>query len=312
MEPAPVIRRRLALAAAITLIALPVTVVPIEAARFHVNNRDNGSFVSSGVRRDYLLHVPPSYERSRPTPLVISLHGAGIWGAVQRDVSRWNEVADREGLIVVYPSARGQVVRVWREGVRPGASPDVTFLSALIDTIAAHYNIDPSRIYANGLSNGGGMSFALACALPDRIAAVGLVASAQFLPLAWCTNGLPVPMINFHGTADPVTPYRGGTSFVAPAERRVQNQETFSAHWAQRNGCAAAPIDTAIAADVTRRTYTRCTVDAGVVLYTILGGGHTWPGGGRVPDWFAGTTTQSISATVLMWDFFRQHPLRKP
>ena len=302
--------RRWVLGAALSLVGLPVVVVPIEAAAWYAANRDNGSFVSSGVKRDYLLYVPRSYDASKPTPLIVSLHGAGLWGAAQKDMSRWNDVADREGLIVVYPSgAGGRGVRVWHEGVRPGLSPDVTFIAALIDTISAHYNIDPARVYANGLSNGGGMSFALSCSLSDRIAAVGLVASAQFLPFIWCTDRHPVPMINFHGTADPEAPYKGGTSWVAPNERRLQNQLTFVASWAQRNGCAPNPVDSRVSPDVIRRVYTRCANHAAVELYTIEGGGHSWPGGGRVPEWFAGSTTYSINASSLMWAFFRAHPL---
>lgn len=297
------------MAAALTLLALPVIVVPIEAASWFSANRDNGSFVSSGVEREYLLYVPASYDRTRPTPLIISLHGAAIWGAVQRDISRWNDVADREGLIVVYPSGAGRRgVRVWHEGDRPGVSPDVTFIAALIDTIAAHYNIDPARVYANGLSNGGGMSFALSCSLSDRIAAVGLVASAQFLPFQWCTDRHPVPMINFHGTAD-FAWYKGGETWVAPNARRLQNQPRFVANWAQRNGCAPTPVESRVAPDVTRRVYTRCANNAAVEFYTIEGGGHSWPGGGRVPEWFAGSTTYSINASSLMWAFFREHPL---
>jgi polyhydroxybutyrate depolymerase len=301
--------RRWVLGAALSLIGLPVVVVPIEAVAWFAANRNNGSFISSGVKREYLLYVPKSYDRSRPTPLIISLHGAGLWGAAQRDMSRWNDVADREGLIVVYPSGAGRrVVRVWHEGVRPGLSPDVKFIAALIDTISAHYNIDPARVYANGLSNGGGMSFALSCSLSDRIAAVGLVASAQFLPFKWCTDRHPVPMINFHGTAD-LAPYKGGTSWVAPNGMRHQNQLTFTANWAQRNRCALSAVGSAVAVDVTRRTYTHCANDADVVLYTIRGGGHTWPGGGPMPEWFVGTTTRSIDASSLMWAFFRAHPL---
>ena len=73
--------RKMALAAALALVALPVVIVPIEAFSFYSANRDNGSFVSSGEEREYLLYVPRSYDRSKPTPLVISMHGAGLWGA---------------------------------------------------------------------------------------------------------------------------------------------------------------------------------------------------------------------------------------
>ena len=299
--------RRLVLGAALALIGLPVVVVPIEAVSFYLANRDNGSFVSSGVKREYLLHVPGSYDRSRPTPLIISLHGAGLWGAAQRDMSRWNDVADREGLIVVYPSGVGGTgVRVWHED----DGRDVTFIAALIDTISAHFNIDPARVYANGLSNGGGMSFALSCTLPDRIAAVGLVASAQLLPFTWCPDRHPVPMINFHGTSDGAAPYNGGTSWVVLDDKRFPSQLTWTANWAQRNHCAPNPVDSAVAPDVTRRAYVNCADDAAVVLYIIRGGGHTWPGGGRMPEWFAGLTNRSIDATSLMWAFYREHPLR--
>jgi polyhydroxybutyrate depolymerase len=304
--------RRFVLGAALALIGLPVVIVPIEAVAWYSENADNGSFVSSGVKREYLLYVPKSYESTRPTPLVISLHGAGIWGAVQRDLSQFNRVADREGFIVVYPSGiGGHGVRVWHEEEGPGLSRDVKFISELIDTLEAHYNIDSTRIYANGLSNGGGMSFALSCTLSHRIAAVGLVASAQLLPFKWCTDRHPVPMIDFHGTADPETPYRGGTSWVAPGHKGFASQLIWAASWAQRNKCAPRPTDSRIAPDVVRRVYTRCANGADVELYTIEGGGHTWPGGGHHPEWFVGRMSYSIDASQLMWEFFRQHPLAK-
>lgn len=92
------------LGAALAIVALPVILVPIEAVSYYVRNRGNSAIVSSGQTRDYLLHVPASYDGSKPVPLMISLHGAGLWGAAQKDISQWNAVADREGFIVVYPS----------------------------------------------------------------------------------------------------------------------------------------------------------------------------------------------------------------
>jgi polyhydroxybutyrate depolymerase len=303
--------RRFVLGATLAIMGLPVVVVPIEAVSFYAANRDNGSFVSSGVKREYLLYIPRSYDRSQLTPLIISMHGAGLWGAAQKDMSQWNRVADAEGFIVVYPSGiGGRGVRVWQEDDGHGRSRDVTFISALIDTISAHFSVDPARIYANGLSNGGGMSFALSCTLSHRIAAVGLVASAQLLPWKWCTDRHSVPMIDFHGTADPEVPYEGGTSWVAPGYKHFPNQLTWVANWAQRNRCAPKPVDSVVAPDVTRRVYTHCADDAAVVLYTIQGGGHTWPGGGPMPEWYVGRTSHSIDASRLMWDFFREHRLQ--
>jgi polyhydroxybutyrate depolymerase len=178
----------------------------------------------------------------------------------------------------------------------------------LIDTLKATYNVDSTRIYANGLSNGGGMAFVLSCTLSDRIAAVGMVGAAQLLPFGWCTDRRPVPMINFHGTADWAAPYHGGTSWVAPDP--FPDVQAWTKRWARRNRCALNPIDSAVAADVIRRAYTSCAGDAAVVLYTIRGGGHTWPGGGPLPEWFVGPTSQSIDASSLMWAFFQAHPLR--
>lgn len=300
--------RRVVLGAALALIGLPLAIVPIEAFTFYSANRDNGSFVSSGEKREYLLYVPKSYDRSRPTPLVISMHGAGLWGAAQKETSQWNDLADKERFIVVYPSGiGGEGLRVWRVEPGPDLMKDVRFISELIDTLKASYNIDSTRIYANGLSNGGGMSFVLSCTLSDRIAAVGMVAAAQTLPWSWCPDHRAVPMIAFHGTADPVVPYNGGSSWISP--RPFPSTPRWAENWARRNRCDTSPIKSEATADVTRRAYKNCADDAAVVLYTVQGGGHTWPGGTPLPEWFVGPTTRSINATSLMWSFFGEHPL---
>ena len=301
--------RKVVLGTVLALIGVPAILVPIEAARFYVRNRSNGSIVSSGQKREYLLYVPNSYDSTTPTPLVISMHGGAMWGAAQREMSRWNQVADEHGFIVVYPSGT-EFPRIWH-AVRPGAglTADVSFISELIDTLRSEYNIDPARVYADGMSNGGGMAFVLSCTLSDRIAAVGMVASAQFLPWSWCTDERAVPMIAFHGTADPLAPYRGGLSWVSPD--RFADIPTWAANWAQRNRCAPNPVESVVTTDVTRLEYTDCVGDAAVVLYTVIGGGHTWPGGAPQPEWYLGTTSNSVDATSQMWIFFREHPLRQ-
>jgi polyhydroxybutyrate depolymerase len=224
------------------------------------------------------------------------------------ETSRWNEVADAHGFIVVYPAGWGAGrMRIWRMG-GPGGPAEVRFISDLIDDLQARYNIDPRRVYADGLSNGGGMAFVLSCTLSDRIAAVGLVGSAQLLPWEWCTDTRPVPMVNFHGTEDRFTPYHGGKSPAAPDP--FPAVMTWTAHWARRNRCAAKAAESRVAPDVTRLEYTDCADDASVVLYTIEGGGHTWPGGGPLPEWFAGRTSDGVDATREAWTFFSAHPLR--
>ena len=162
-------------------------------------------------------------------------------------------------------------------------------------------------IYANGLSNGGGMSFALSCTLSDRIAAVGMVGAALLLPFSWCTDQRPVPMIAFHGTADRAAPYKGGFSWVAP--QRFQGVRAFTASWARRNRCGANPVDSVVATDVTRLEYTNALTTRRWCSTPLEGGGHTWPGGKPLPEWFVGPTSNGIDATSLMWAFFREHPL---
>src|SRR5205085_12629788 len=152
----------------------------------------------------------------------------------------------------------------------PGLERVVKFIADLIDTVSARYKIDRSRIYANGLSNGGGMAFALSCTMSDRIAAVGLVASAQTLPWSWCTDTKPIPMIAFHGTADPIIPFDGGTTWIS--SRAFPSIPRWCANWAKRNGCDPVPKERVVAADVTLREYARCTDDATVALYIVRGG----------------------------------------
>ena len=298
--------RRMVLGVVLALLGLPVVIAMTEEASFRIRNRSNGFFVSSGQEREYLLYVPRTYDRSKPTPLVISMHGAALWGAAQKEISQWNRVADAEGFIVVYPSGvKGVGPRIWRAGPGPGLMKDVRFISELIDTLQAAYNIDPARIYADGLSNGGGMAFALSCTLSDRIAAVGVVASALFLPWSACTDRRAVPMIAFHGTADRTAPYHGGRSWVAP--NVFPDIPRWAGRWAERNRCAPDAIDSVVAVDVTLRRYTNCADGAAVALYTVLEGGHTWPGGGLLPEWSAGTTSNSVDASSQMWAFFREH-----
>jgi polyhydroxybutyrate depolymerase len=176
----------------------------------------------------------------------------------------------------------------------------------LIDKLEAAYNIDPNRIYADGMSNGGGMAFALSCRLSDRIAAIGAVASAQMLPWEQCGNSRPVPTVAFHGTADPFALYQGGSSPIARGQ--FPNIRDWTARVARRNRCTGDPVEAQITDSVGRLAYRDCAANADVVLYTVKGGGHTWPGGRHLPEWTVGPTTREISATRVMWDFFVQHP----
>jgi polyhydroxybutyrate depolymerase len=299
--------RQRVLAAVFALLSVPLLVAGLEAVSFYLHHRNNGTLMVSGVERAYLLHVPESYDGSQPVPLMISLHGGAGWPALQRDVSRWNRLADRDGFLVVYPaSLKIGGVRGWRVvEPGPGLDADVRFVSDLIDTLEARYNIDPARVYVNGLSNGGAMAFTLSCTLPHRIAAVGVVAPAQILSWEWCPDPEPIPWIAFYGTDDRLVPYTGGTSWASP-QRPFPDALAWTARWAARNRCTPEPMESRVARGVTRRAYSGCAHGASVVLFTVEGGGHTWPGSEPLPEWFLGPTSEAIDATEQMWDFFRR------
>lgn len=297
------------------VVGLPLVVILVAIVWISVLDRTSGAIVSAGETREYLLHVPDSYDPAEPIPLVISLHAGATWPAHQKNLSRWNGLADEHGFIVVYPSGTALlfgVVRIWRT-TPEDVMRDVQFISALIDTLETAYNIDPARIYANGTSLGGGLVFALSCTLSDRIAAVGMVAAAQSLPSSWCADTRPVPMMVFHGDADSIVPYDGGPlgdpfNPVKPVYPAVRD---WVGSWAQRNRCAGSPVESTIAPDVVRIEYPDCAEGAAVLLYTLLGGGHSWPGGKPPPEWRVGATNTSIDATSAMWAFFLEHQLQQ-
>jgi polyhydroxybutyrate depolymerase len=286
-----------------------VSTVLLLAEGFYITyrlvDRTNGTLVSGGETRRYLLYVPESYDPATPTPLVISLHGLVQWPAHQMRLTGWNALADEQGFIVVYPAGTGFPLR-WRAGGYGGETQkDIAYIADLINALASQYNIDPNRIYANGMSNGGGMSFVLSCALSERIAAIGTVAGAYSYSWEACEPDRPVPAIVFHGTADPIVLFHGGAGGSrGPA---LPDIPTWVATLARRNGCDQVPADLPPDGEVSGAAYTGCAAD--VVFYTVAGGGHTWPGGDPIPAIIAGHTNTDIGATREMWTFFARHSM---
>lgn len=310
-------RGKILIGAALVLVGIPTALVGLLFAFFfaifYFPNRTSaipGTLIAAGAKREYLLYVPKSYDATKSMPLVISLHTAMSWPAAAMHISQWNAVADEQGFIVAYPAGTGGWSRSWEMtgSDLPSRMPDVIFITRLIDTLEAAYHIDKQRIYANGMSNGGGMAFVLSCTLAGRIAAVGMVSPGLYPDWNWCTEHRPVPVITFHGTADPIAPYKGGRSKFGDAT--FPGVADFMANWARRNRCKPEPLQAAIVADVTRHLYTDCADDAAVILYEIQGEGHQWPGGTPIAaTWMVGPYSRSIDATRRMWAFFQAHPL---
>jgi len=274
-----------------------------------------------GIERSYYVHVPPSYDGATSVPLVLALHGGGGAGGNMDKLTGFNAVGDREGFIVAYPSGVG---RHWSDGravnkkdVGGKEVDDVAFLTALVDRLAGDYNIDRKRVFVTGISNGAFMSFRLACDRPDVFAAAAGVAGAVTEDLAaGPAPRAPVPVMFINGDEDPLVRYGGGEIKVGKKSRGTTLSVPASvAWWVKANGAATTPATTALpdadAADGTtavREDYAGAG-GADVVLITVRGGGHTWPGGWQYL-WarVIGRTSRDFSASDVIWEFFKEHP----
>ena len=268
--------------------------------------RSNGKIRINGQTRRYVLYKPDSYNAQQPTALVMSLHGFADWPMHHMRVTGWNRIADQEGFIVVYPMGTGFPLR-WNahSEIEEDGSPnkDIIFLQALIAEMQDSYNIDPYRVYVNGLSNGAGMSYLLACSLGSQIRAVGGVAGAYLLPWETCATNDPIPVMLFHGTEDPIVPYEGGTS--SRTGMAFPFIPEHAARWASHNTCDENASEAGVSAHVSRISYMNCDENAEVLMYTVENGGHSWPGGCCLPKWIVGDTTQEINASALFWEFYQ-------
>jgi polyhydroxybutyrate depolymerase len=265
-----------------------------------------------GADRQYLLTIPDGYDGSKRAPLLFDFHGLGSDEEQQAAYSQLGAKAGARGYVVITPDGQGTVARHWSL-VRPAkANPDIEFVPAMLGATQRTLCIDPTRIYATGISNGAMFSTVLACALPGRLAAIAPVSGVNGAPV--CRAGTPrVSVLAFHSTADPLVPYLGGDYFSgaeASHEAALQAQPVDAAvgRWAAFDGCGAPASTTAVADDVQRITYPNCPPNGTVELYRVIGGGHTWPGAIPVRADRLGATTESIDASALMLDFFAGHP----
>jgi len=272
-----------------------------------------------GLRRTFILHVPPSIPAGRAVPLVFALHGGGGAGRQMDRFTGFSAQADRHGFLVVYPDAWE---RNWNDGrgdpnIRSQAEgiDDVGFISALITLLSREYPIDPGRIFATGISNGGFMSQLLAARLSERIAAIAPVAAGMGPAVAASLRpSVPVSVLVMNGTDDPLVPYEGGP--VARNRGQTIATDEIIRKWVAANRCAEGPeviqlpdTDPADGTRVRKTAYTSCAQQSAVVLYTIEGGGHTWPGGVQyLPRAMVGRVSRDINATDVIWQFFASHP----
>jgi polyhydroxybutyrate depolymerase len=322
------------------------------------------------VSRSYVVHLPKSYDQQQHYPVVILLHGRNQDADDMARLTHFNQFADKDSIIVVYPnSAHGQ----WNIGVRPeqvnqgmqprrggggrgggwpggggypgggggyprggggypggggsgypgggqsgGQNPeekknrtepadDVAFLNQMLDQLALKYSVDTRRIYATGLGDGGFMALRAGCNLADRVAAIAAVGAAMPKTMI-CLPARPVPALFINGTDDPIVPDNGGS--YKPGRFHVLSAEDSAKTWAKFDRCEEKPAQDKLPSsekggkETKTFTYSACKDNAQVVLYSVKGGGNTWPGGEQfTTEKEVGKTSNAINANEAVWSF---------
>lgn len=258
-----------------------------------------------GLTRSYRLYVPDSYDPNTAVPLVFNLHGYTSNASQQEFYGDFRGIADTANFILVHPDGTldGSGNRFWNAFGASGGVDDVGFISALIDKIDEDYNIDLNRVYSCGMSNGGFMSYRLACELSNRITAIASVTGTMAINApATCNPSKPTPIMQIHGTADPTVPYSGNSTMTA-----IESVVDF---WVNKNNCNPTPIVTAVPNTNTtdmctaeHYLYTNGSNGSTVEFFKIQGGGHTWP---NAPITI-GVTNRDIDASIEIWRFFSQY-----
>lgn len=254
-----------------------------------------GRIEVDGAQRTYLIHLPGAYQPGTPVPLVLVLHGLGGSGAIVARQTGFAEEAERGGFIAVFPDGRPLAAagnaRGW--ALTAENNPDLRFIAALLDALQAEYSIDPARIFVAGHSNGAFLGYRIACAMPERVAAIVAVAGGL---VNACTPSAPLSLLHIHGTADSIVPFAGGPSVGGlPTPGAPESIR----RWASLNGCGPEPVESALegtTARGSRISYPDCGGGVAIELVTLSGEGHAWP---RVGSGF--------DATAAAWRFFQAH-----
>ena len=260
-------------------------------------NGQKYQFMFDDSLRSYVVYEPDLDPNPDGYPLIIGLHGAGAEGGLSfLGTTFMIPKAKKEKFVVACPDALlFNIVTWWNGGGLyeeiTDSTDDVGFISAVIDTMIKNYNVDTTRIYVMGFSNGSAMAYRVVSELSSRIAAMG-VSSGQML-YEYCNPEFPVPIIHFHGISDDMFPYYGkgdGPNAVPPVDTTI-------AIWRGINSCNVIPDTIYSDSLIVGKKWTSSTGLSDVILYTNQEGEHKWP---RPDNW-------GISATDIIWDFLKMH-----
>lgn len=277
------------------------------------------------LERKYVVHVPPSYDGTKPFPVVVMFHGGGGTAQAAMTETGWSAKAEEAGFLAVFPEATppdmtkpGQFrtnPQTWNDGSGRFHSglqniDDVGFVNAMIDDLLSRFSVDERRLYVTGFSNGASMAFRVGADLSSRIAAIAPVSGHL-----WLTElklGRPVPFMYIFGADDPLNPFEGGTirlPWGAVSERPPILDSVL--RWAEALGCSLEPEVIYDDNGVKGVIYPDGRADSEFVFYTVDGLGHTWPGGvSLLPESMVGKTSARLKANDVIWEFFERHPMR--
>ncbi len=283
----------------ILLLSIPFQLIAREAI--------NDTIIHDGLERTFILYVPDTYTPGTAAPLVFNFHGYTSSAYEQMLYGDFRPIADSAGFIIVHPmgtkDASGNTH--WNVGWGGSTVDDVGFTNALIDSISASYNIDSTRIYCTGMSNGGFMSYKLACESSDRFAAMASVTGSMNKGQPdICFPQHPVPVMEIHGTADFIVPYNGADW--------IESVEDVLAFWSDFNNCNGDPeitmmpdLDPNDGSTVEHHVYSDGDNGVKVEHFKVINGGHTWPGS----QYGGFGTNYDIDASVEIWKFFSRYDI---
>lgn len=279
--------------------------------------------------RWYIFHLPKNKPASQAMPVVLLFHGGGGNPQSIRYESGMDQVSDKNGFLLVYPAGTNRNawlkdrLLMWNDGRpykdgSPNTTDDVSYVEAILADLKHNFSIDPKRIYVSGYSNGAQFAYRLAKRLSGRIAAIGAVAGQR--PVNDRYDAPPkdaISVIQFSGTADPIAPYKGG-SIPSQAAFKGDIEPVLDSvlSWVLFDQCLIPPKEKKRVGAAQMSRFTRGIEGSEVILWTLEGGGHTWPGGKVSPGveklgmGTLGPINTDINASELMWAFFRNHALR--
>lgn len=280
---------------------------------------ESGSITVDGRERTFVVHVPTSAPAAGTRMLVIALHGRGGKGVQQEDLTGFSGLADTRGFVALYPDG---IDKSWADGRGTSSAEmqgvnDVAFISALIDHAIANYGVDPKKVFVNGHSNGSVMTNRLGCELSSKIAAIGHNAGpiAEKVSMT-CNPTRALSVMGFHGTADSFMPYAGG-EVDKGSGGTVLGAKNARAFWATKSGCSTDTNITSLpdsvkddGTTVEKEESVACQNGSEVILFTITGGGHTWPSSTKdLAEAIVGNVSEEIDASVQLLDFYEKHPM---